>query len=299
MEGTALGGQRTGQGSSGVGPWRPADGWSGDVASRFDAAAPGSVGLEGRFDEVAGSRFRDVAGRPAVGVAGPAPVGGMSDGWPIDRAEVAEAARRLETASAGAVLRWALARFGRTNVVVASSFQDAVLVDVAVSVDPAVRVVFLDTGYHFAETLAYVETLRTRYDLDLQVVRPGPEAAGVPCGAEGCCQVRKVAPLARALAGRRAWVSGVRRADAATRRSAAAVEWDATRGLVKVNPLVTWTDDDVLHYQRDHDLPVHPLVPRGYLSIGCAPTTVPVAPGADPRSGRWAGSDRTECGLHV
>jgi phosphoadenosine phosphosulfate reductase len=299
VEGTALGGQRTEQGSSGVGTWRPAADRSEDVASRSDDVAGRFDPVANGSDPVASSRSRDLAGWPTDGVADPAPVGGVSDGWPIDRAEVAGAARRLETASAGAVLRWALARFGRTNVVVASSFQDAVLVDVAVSVDPAVRVVFLDTGYHFAETLAYVETLRARYDLDLQVVRPGLEAAGVPCGAEGCCQVRKVAPLARALAGRRAWVSGVRRADAATRRSAAAVEWDATRGLVKVNPLVTWTDDDVLHYQRDHDLPVHPLVPRGYLSIGCAPTTVPVAPGADPRSGRWAGSDRTECGLHV
>jgi phosphoadenosine phosphosulfate reductase len=212
--------------------------------------------------------------------------------------ELAEVAARLETASASAVVRWAHERFGR-SLIVACSFQDAVLLDVTVRVDPQVEVVFLDTGYHFPETLAYVEELRARYELNLRVVRPGPEADGVPCGAEGCCQVRKVLPLGRALAGRSAWVSGVRRADAPTRADAPVVGWDAARAMVKVNPLATWTDDDVARYQRDHDLPVHPLVPRGYLSIGCAPTTQPVAPGADPRSGRWAGSERTECGLHV
>lgn len=212
--------------------------------------------------------------------------------------ELAEVSAGLETAPAGAVLRWAVERFGR-SLVYSCSFQDAVLLDLAVAADPGIEVVFLDTGFHFPETLDYVETLRSRYDLNLRVVTPGPEAAATPCGAEGCCQVRKVLPLARALRGRQAWVSGVKRVDAPTRAGTPVVAWDAARDMVKVNPLATWTEDDVRHYQRDHGLPVHPLVHRGYLSIGCAPTTRPVAPGEDPRAGRWADSDKTECGLHV
>lgn len=212
--------------------------------------------------------------------------------------ELAGLSAAFETAPAGAVLRWAVERFGR-SLVYACSFQDAVLLDLAMAADPGMAVVFLDTGHHFPETLAYVEQLRARYDLDLTVARPGPEAAAVPCGAEGCCQLRKVAPLARALRGRQAWVSGVKRVDAPTRAGTPIVSWDAARSMVKVNPLATWTEDDVRHYQHDHGLPTHPLASRGYLSIGCAPTTRPVAPGEDPRAGRWSGSDRTECGLHV
>ncbi|MGH9100132.1 MAG: phosphoadenylyl-sulfate reductase, partial [Acidimicrobiales bacterium] len=154
-------------------------------------------------------------------------------------------------------------------------------------------------GYHFPETLEYVETVRRRYDLNLRVLRPGPEADGFPCGSDRCCQMRKVVPLDRALAGRQAWMTGLKRVDSPTRATTPIVSWDDTRHLVKVNPIVTWTEDDVAHYQDDHDLPVHRLIPRGYLSIGCAPTTRPVAPGEDPRAGRWAGSNKTECGLHV
>lgn len=215
----------------------------------------------------------------------------------IGEQELAEVSAGFETAPAGAVLRWAVQRFG-SSLVHACSFQDAVLLDLATAADPAIEVVFLDTGYHFPETLAYVEQLRARYDLNLRVVRPGPGAAGTPCGAAGCCQVRKVQPLARALRGKGAWLSGVKRDDAPTRAGTPIVAWDAGRGLVKVNPLATWTEDDVRSYQQDHDLPRHPLVARGYLSIGCAPTTSPVAAGEDPRAGRWAGSARTECGLH-
>lgn len=219
--------------------------------------------------------------------------GGAGDG-----AGLAELSQGLETEPAGAVVRWAVDTFG-DDVVYACSFQDAVLLDLAVAAAPRMAVLFLDTGAHFPETLAYVEELRRRYDLNLQVAVPGPEAAVVPCGAEGCCQLRKVAPLASALQGRRAWLTGLKRVDAPTRAVAPIVSWDEARGLVKVNPLATWTDADVHHYEQDHGLPVHPLAARGYPSIGCAPTTRPVAPGADPRSGRWAGTDKIECGLHA
>lgn len=211
--------------------------------------------------------------------------------------ELADAADRLETAPAGKVVEWAVDRFGK-ELVLAASFQDVVLVDLAVAADPGIEVVFLDTGAHFDETLRFVDEVRARMGLNLTVTTPGPEAADWPCGSARCCELRKVAPLRRALAGKQAWLTSLKRSDAPTRAAAPVVSWDAGFGLVKVNPLATWTDDDVDGYLRDHGLPVHPLVPQGYLSIGCAPTTRPVAAGEDPRAGRWAGTGKTECGLH-
>jgi phosphoadenosine phosphosulfate reductase len=211
--------------------------------------------------------------------------------------ELAEADARLETAPAGKVVSWCLERFGG-SVVAAASFQDVVLIDLVTAMDPGIEVVFLDTGAHFPETLAFVEQIRQRYQLNLTVTHPGPEAAATPCGAEGCCQLRKVAPLRQAVAGRSAWLTALKRVDAPTRVAAPIVSWDPAFGLVKVNPLATWTDDDIASYLADHGLPAHPLVAKGYLSIGCAPTTRPVAAGEDPRAGRWSGSDKVECGLH-
>jgi len=215
----------------------------------------------------------------------------------VDVTELAARAAELETAPAGKVLAWAMGRFG-AGVSVACSFQDCVLVDLAVAVDPAVEVLFLDTGFHFPETLAFVEEVRAHYDLNLRVMTPGPEAAAWPCGTDRCCELRKVEPLYRALAGRSAWITGLKRCDAPTRADAPVVAWDAARAIVKVNPLATWTDSDIANYEVDHGLPVHPLMSQGYLSIGCAPTTRPVAPGEDPRAGRWSGTGKIECGLH-
>lgn len=216
----------------------------------------------------------------------------------IDPAEIAATAEELEAAPAGKAISWAVERFG-SRVSVACSFQDCVLVDLAVRSAPDIEVLFLDTGYHFEETLAYVEEVRSLYDLNLRVVRPGPEADAWPCGTERCCELRKVAPLDRALVDRDAWVTGLKRCDSPTRADAPVVSFDAARSIVKVNPLATWTDEDVNDYLVEHGLPVHPLVANGYSSIGCAPTTRPVAPGEDPRSGRWAGTSKTECGLHA
>lgn len=205
---------------------------------------------------------------------------------------------RLATAPAGKAIEWAVAEFGR-DLVLAASFQDVALIDLAVKVDPQIEVVFLDTGAHFPETLEFVDAVRARYDLRLTVTQPGPEAEDWPCGTERCCQLRKVAPLREVLSTKRAWITALKRSDAPTRAAAPVVGWDATFGVVKVNPMATWTDDDVDSYLTDHDLPVHPLVPRGYRSIGCAPTTRPTAEGEDPRSGRWSGTGKTECGLHA
>ncbi len=219
---------------------------------------------------------------------------GTGLGAPGDLAVVQE---RLERATASQVIEWAVGRFGR-GLVLACSFQDCVVVDLAVRADPGIEVLFLDTGAHFPETLAYVEAVRSRYDLNLRIVRPGRDAEASPCGTERCCEVRKVAPLARALSGKAAWLTGLRRADAPTRAGAAVVAWDAPRGVVKVNPIAAWTDADVDRYSRAHHLLEHPLRARGYRSIGCAPATRPVGAGEDARAGRWPGTERTECGLH-
>lgn len=203
----------------------------------------------------------------------------------------------FESAAPGQIVRWASETFGQ-GLVLACSFQDIVLLDIAVRVTSQIEVIFLDTQAHFPETLEYVDLVTKRYGLNLTVTTPGPEAAAVPCGHEGCCKLRKVAPLKRALAGKEAWLTSVKRVDAVTRTVAPIVSFDETFGLVKLNPLATWTDDDVAAYEAAHDLPIHPLIPQGYLSIGCAPTTRPVAPGEDPRAGRWADSNKIECGLH-
>lgn len=212
--------------------------------------------------------------------------------------EIADLNRAFETAPAGKVISWAVDTFG-DSLVLAASFEDIVLIDLATRAAPGIEVIFLDTEAHFPETLAFVEEVRVRYGLNLTVTKPGPESATHPCGSEQCCQFRKVAPLRQAVQGSQAWLTSLKRVDGPTRADAPIVSWDEAFGLVKINPLVTWTNDDIASYLADHDLPVHPLVNQGYLSIGCAPTTRPVAPGEDPRAGRWAGLDKSECGLHA
>lgn len=207
--------------------------------------------------------------------------------------ELAELNRSFESAPASKVVRWAVDRFS-TQLSLLASMTDAVLIDLAVKIDPSIEVVFIDTGHHFPETLETVELVRRRYGLNLRIVTVGHEPAPL---VDGCCSATKVLQLDRALAGRQAWLSGLRRAEAITRADAPIVDLDR-RGLVKVNPLATWTDDDVAGYIAEHDVPVNPLVFRGFPSVGCRPCTFPVAEGADPRSGRWAGSSRTECGIH-
>lgn len=214
------------------------------------------------------------------------------------RDEMAERSAELETAAAGAVVEWAVERFG-PKLALSCSFQDAVIIDLAVRANPEIEVVFLDTGAHFPETLEYVETIRDRYDLNLTVTQPLEGAEQWPCGTSQCCEFRKVRPLKLALAGKEAWMTGLKRSDAPTRRNTPILAFDENWDMVKINPLATWTELDVAGYGREHGIPEHPLVAKGYLSIGCAPTTRPVAEGEDPRAGRWSGSDKVECGLHL
>jgi phosphoadenosine phosphosulfate reductase len=204
----------------------------------------------------------------------------------------------LEHAPAAKSIEWALERFDG-SIVLACSFQDVVIVDLVRVVHPGIEVVFLDTEAHFDETLEMVEISKARYNLNLTVTKPAAGAEEWPCGSARCCEFRKVQPLKEALAGQAAWITGLKRVDAPTRAAIPIVSYDEGFGLVKINPLATWTDDDIASYEADHDLPVHPLIAKGYRSIGCAPTTRPVAEGEDPRAGRWADSDKTECGLHA
>jgi phosphoadenosine phosphosulfate reductase len=203
----------------------------------------------------------------------------------------------FESAPASKIVRWAVDRFG-DDLCIAASFQDATLIDVATRVKPDIEVVFIDTLDHFPETYETVERVRQRYDLNLRIVRvPEPEVPFHVTDPVRCCSDAKVTALDEALRGKRAWMSGLRRAEASTRAAAPIVSLDR-RGLVKVNPIATWSDLDVTGYVAANDVPYNPLLDQGYLSIGCQPTTKPVAPGDDPRSGRWAGSDKTECGIH-
>jgi len=207
----------------------------------------------------------------------------------------------LDTLHPTDVVRWAADQFGVDRLVVTASFKDAVLVHVAATAVPGIEITLLDTQYLFAETQWLVDELTKRLDLNLRVVRPLPGV--VPdnlwqTDIEACCNVRKVEPLSRAIAGKHAWFTGIRRADGPTRNSAAVAAYDIGRGLVKVNPLVTLSDDEIARYVQLHDLPVHPLQDKGYSSIGCWPCTRATEPGEDKRAGRWSGSTKTECGLH-
>jgi phosphoadenosine phosphosulfate reductase len=222
------------------------------------------------------------------------------------RAIVADAQRALAQASAEEALRWAAQTFG-DRLIVASNMQDAVLVDLSSRAKPGVDVLFLETGYHFAETIGTRDAVAQVYDVTMVNALPAQTVAEQDAS-EGprlyerdpnrCCFLRKVVPLRNTLSRYEAWVTGLRRVEAPTRANTPIVGWDERNGLVKINPLAAWRDEDIQDYITEHDVLVNPLVPAGYPSIGCQPCTAKPAPGADPRSGRWAGTAKTECGLH-
>ena len=212
--------------------------------------------------------------------------------------ELASLNRGFETAPAQAVIEWAVEQF-HPFMCLSASMTDAVVIDLAVRVEPSIEVVFIDTRYHFPETLETVEKVRRHYGLNLRVLTVPPQPVELwQADPANCCSTAKVEQLDRALVGKLAWMSGLRRAESPTRANAPIVARDL-RGLVKINPIATWSDADVAGYIADHDVPFNPLLDQGYPSIGCRPCTKPVANGEDPRSGRWAGSDKTECGLHL
>jgi len=216
----------------------------------------------------------------------------------LSDAALAELNARFEKEPASAIVRWAVETF-HPYLCLSASMTDAVLIDIATRVEPSVEVVFIDTGYHFPETLRTVEDVRRRYGLNLRVMTVKPFDTPLwRSDPEGCCSAVKVGQLDRALQGKQAWMSGLRRSESESRREAPIVARDL-RGLVKINPIANWTDLDVDAYIRDHDVPTNPLLAQGYASIGCWPCTKPVGEGDDARSGRWAGVAKTECGLHT
>jgi phosphoadenosine phosphosulfate reductase len=216
------------------------------------------------------------------------------------------AATELADATAAEALEWTAKTFG-DKFIVAANMQDAVLIDLAVRARPAIDVLFLETGYHFAETIGTRDAVALTYP-DIRIVNAEAEQSVADQEAEfgllnktdptQCCFLRKVVPLQKTLANYDAWVTGVRRVDAPTRANTPIVQWDERNGLVKINPIAPWSDDEFNSYIAANGILENPLVGAGYPSIGCEPCTAKPLPGADPRSGRWAGQSKTECGLH-
>jgi phosphoadenosine phosphosulfate reductase len=220
---------------------------------------------------------------------------------------IAEAASvELADATAAEALDWTARTFGESWIV-ASNMQDAVLIDLAAKVKPNVDILFLETGYHFAETIGTRDAVDLVYP-DVRIVNAAAEQSVADQEKQfgllnqtdpaKCCALRKVVPLQRTLARYDAWVTGVRRVDAPTRATTPIVQWDERNGLVKINPIAPWSDDEFNAYIAEHGILENPLVQAGYPSIGCAPCTAKPLPGQDARSGRWAGQAKTECGLH-
>ncbi|MFD5214319.1 phosphoadenylyl-sulfate reductase [Microbacterium sp. NPDC058345] len=213
-----------------------------------------------------------------------------------------------DEATPAEVVAWVAANFAVSQAAVACSMADAAVPHLVSAGLPGVDVLFLDTGYHFAETTFTRNEVADRLDVRIVDVRPAQTVReqdaefGTDLFARDpglCCARRKVEPLQRTLGGYEVWFTGVRRDESPTRAGTPLIAWDERNGLVKVSPVAAWSSDDLIDYAGTHDVPVNPLVANGYPSIGCAPCTQPVAPGDDPRSGRWAGLAKTECGLHV
>lgn len=231
-----------------------------------------------------------------------------ADSVAADRALAEAGAAELGLdSSATEVIAWVAANFSVAEVAVACSMADAVLPAVVAEQLPGVDVLFLETGYHFAETHATRNEVAASLDVRIVDVLPvrtveeqdaeyGPRLHERDPGT--CCRLRKMEPLARALSGYRLWFTGVRREEAPTRTNTPLITWDAAHGLIKVNPLAGWSFDELISHATTHSVPVNLLLSNGYPSIGCAPCTRPVAEGEDPRAGRWAGVAKTECGIH-
>jgi phosphoadenosine phosphosulfate reductase len=223
--------------------------------------------------------------------------------------EVGEIQIAAETWRPERVLEWAFARFGNT-VAISSAFgaEGMALIDIASRVRKDFRLFTLDTEFLFPETYNLMDQVEQRYGITIEKVYPlnSPEEQERLHGAalwernpDQCCNLRKVEPLRRKLGELRAWITSIRRDQTTARAGAGKVEWDEKFGLVKINPIVDWSSKQVWQYIRQHNVPFNALHERSYPSIGCTHCTRAVRPGEDPRAGRWAGSSKTECGLHI
>jgi phosphoadenosine phosphosulfate reductase len=214
-----------------------------------------------------------------------------------------------ETWKPGRVLEWAFDAFG-DSVAISSAFgaEGMVLIDIASRVRQNFRLFTLDTEFLFPETYNLMDQVERRYGITIERVYPvnSPEEQERVHGArlwerdpDQCCNLRKVEPLRRKLSQLKAWITSIRRDQTLARAAAGKVEWDTKFGLVKINPIADWTSKQVWQYIREHDVPYNALHERNYPSIGCTHCTRAVRPGEDSRAGRWAGSSKTECGLHI
>jgi phosphoadenosine phosphosulfate reductase len=223
--------------------------------------------------------------------------------------EIAALNQQLAEATPQEVLRWAVDKFGhKLTMATAFGAEGCCLIHMLAEIDPSIRIFNLETGYQFSETLQLRERLKERYGIEVEFVRPETTVAEYEVEHGGplyrlrpdqCCHDRKLQPLRRAVVGYEAWISAIRRDQTSHRAAAGVVQWDPKFNLVKVNPLLTWTRTDVWNFILKHDIPYNPLHDQGYPSIGCWPCTAAVGAGEDERAGRWAGSVKKECGLHV
>ncbi|AOZ93389.1 phosphoadenylyl-sulfate reductase [Paenibacillus crassostreae] len=220
---------------------------------------------------------------------------------------IQQKADEFEHSSPEEVIRWAIETF--PNITFACSFgaEDVVLVDMIQKISPSTDVFYLDTDFHFTETYETRDKMVEKYGMEFVRVSPKitPEQQALEFGEalwnvdpNQCCNIRKVEPLTRILTEYDAWITGIRRDQAPTRANSKKVEYDTKFGLVKFNPIASWTSDDVWEYIRTNNVLYNPLHDQNYPSIGCEYCTRQVMPGEDPRAGRWAGSEKTECGLH-
>lgn len=227
----------------------------------------------------------------------------------MTEAEIAAVSRELDGQVPETVLRWAVERF-HPKLMMATAFgaEGCCIMHMLAEIQPGVRIINLETGYQFAETLELRERIRERYGIEVEYIRPEQTVAEYEAEHGGplyvhrpdqCCYDRKIVPLKKAVEGYEAWISAIRADQTAHRGAASVVQWDKKFGLVKVNPLLTWTHKDVWRFVHKHNVPYNPLHDQGYPSIGCWPCTQPVEEGGDERAGRWAGSKKKECGLHV
>lgn len=215
---------------------------------------------------------------------------------------------RFEQDSSDAILEWAWTELG-PNVAASSSFQtqSVPLLHLISKTCPEMPIIFLDTGFHFSETLRFRDQLAERLDINVEVVHSEIEKselferhgdAPYRTDPDLCCHINKVEPMQRALEGREAWINGVRKDQTAQREQLDVLEW-SSKDILRVHPMLSWTSQDVWTYINEHDLPAHPLFEEGYMSIGCAPCTKPPSGEGSEREGRWSGTSKTECGLHT
>jgi phosphoadenosine phosphosulfate reductase len=222
--------------------------------------------------------------------------------------DIASSSSRLATKTPQEVLRWAVETYPRLTMATAFGAEGCCIIHMLAEIGPRVRIFNLETGYQFAETLELRERIKHRYGIEVELVRPEQTVAEYEAEHGGplyrirpdqCCFDRKIIPLRRAIVGYDAWISAIRKDQTAQRGKADVVQWDAKFELVKINPLLNWTKNDVWKFVIDHDVPYNPLHDQGYPSIGCWPCTQSVQEGQDERAGRWAGTAKKECGLHV